>query len=60
MDSKGPRYFHRVLDAHLARWVAVGWEVVSEDRESASLRAQGQHAYLIEWTGEGKPVEPSK
>jgi hypothetical protein len=58
MDTKGSRYFHRVLDSALAAWVRLGWSVVREDRDSGSLAAQGQHAYLIEWTGNGEPRTP--
>lgn len=58
MDAKGPRHFHRVLAEHLDRWVAKGWSVVYEDHDSHSLKAQGQHAYLIEWVGQGEPVAP--
>jgi hypothetical protein len=55
---KRPRYLHRVLDHVLADWVALGWVAVAEDHSSDSLVAQGMHAYIIEWAGEGEPVEP--
>ena len=59
VDSRGTRHFHRVLNHVLAKWVKLGWSVVCEDRSSDSLRVQDQHAYLIEWTGNGEPREPA-